>query len=92
MMEFKSAKEITSEAEMIHLQGALGAGLSHSELTPSDIGMTATGVPKLALKQYAILKLDINGASISCMVAQHSELLLATYDGRLIAIPWKHPV
>jgi hypothetical protein len=89
-MEFKLKDGIESEVDMIHLQGALGASLQ-SGLALSDSGMTAIGVPKITLKQYASLQLDVAGTSPSCIVAQRSDLLLATYDGRLIAIPWKNP-
>jgi hypothetical protein len=91
VMEFKLKDSSIPEANAVHLLGALGNSFVPPELAISDIGMVTSGVPRLALREYAVLRPDFNGRSPSCFLSQRSNLLLATDDGRLMMLPWRDP-
>ena len=90
-MEFKLKDHSIPEANAVHLLGAIGNNFIPSELAGSEMGIAPSGVPRLALKEYALLRPNFNGRSPSCFLSQRSNLFLATYDGRLMMLPWKDP-
>jgi hypothetical protein len=88
-MEFKFKDQETSETDMIHLQGALGCSLASYDSGLYNTDITLIGLPKTTLKLSTSFNIDTTRGSPCCIVSDGIDLLLATYDGRLLIFQWK---